>query len=977
MVKFFLKIFFLILPIFLFANFDYFPRLYIIKTKYFDIIYSEKSRETAFYLASFADETYEKLQQTLKSRHKERFKVVVSGDVEEANGYASVTPSYTVIAIYSPLPPLDSTVANSKEFFRMEFLHELTHAISLNMRNGVLEFGSKIFGNWLWGASSMPLSMMEGVTVSFESLEGEGRVNYPLIKQEIQQDIHEKNFRTPTQANGSYDGYLARHNFYHYGGFFSHYLQEKYGMEKYVKLWKTTLESPIAGIGSVFFINSGLWAFASPVDQLRPLATLPPVAIENVFGYPLAFYLVYGRSIDDEWKDFQKYMEFKGELIENTNYLVKKSFLIEYPVIAIDKLYFIDHGDEGIVEIDLKTKKHKYLYLGEGINSISVSKDGKYLLVCRTRYKDRKNEITKIFVRKFDIARRAFTGRKINGIREASFFNEKIIAILVRNHFTDIVLIDEKGNIETLVKGNENTIFGTPLQLNENEVVFLANNNGKMQICKVNINTKEVTAIENNISFIRNISVSDGKILFSYNNGEGFYKLGMIENNTLRLDNRNFSGGVFYPLSYNSQIYYVGKFSTGDNFLIFPYEEKFEKSDVKWSKIKLEEAKTGTYIAKFKENEKTYFGFLDFLPHAWIPYLSFQGEELSRGIDGAGLMLYMVDPHRFNTLRLTGVYNFLQNFANLELDWESSMFPIHFNLGGYDRLTYSDNINIYNIPVEIPYYLRNTGGYIDLWYVINSDSPNKYLRIGEIVSYNQMSMDTNYIIKFLLEHKRVYTSPYEWNFIYSRYMVYSTYIKLAGYSMFHPYKMYDGNRGFELNAFFDYYTSLTNDIGLSTNSYKVEGQLEYYVYYLPVNLKAAGGYSMDKSFKLSENTLFSYNRYLNMIEYKRVNKAYGWYTYGDISLQFPNFEIQQGLTFIPFLFINRFYITSGYRIALLENEYYHTGYVRANLIMPMLGGSDGLSLYKMNIYVEGFYAINSDRFGYTWNIDFLKQFQTE
>ncbi len=749
-------------------------------------------------------------------------------------------------------------------------------------------------------------------------------------------------------------------------------------MEKYVKLWKTTLESPIAGIGSAFFIDSGLWAFAVGIEQLKPLSMLPPLAIENVFCYPLSFYLVYGKSIDEEWKDFQKYMEFKGELIENTNYLVKNSFLIEYPCIANNKIYFIDHGNEGIVELDLNTKKHRYLYLGEGINSISISKDGKYLLVCRTHYKDRKNEITKIFVRKFDIARKSFTGKKINGIREASFFDDKIVAIKVRNHFTDIVLIDKNGKLETIVKGNENTIFGNPQQFNESEIIFLANNNGKMQICKFNLKTKEISSLEMDIKFVRNLSVNGDRVLFSYNTGEGFYKLGVIENNILKLDERNFSGGVFYPLQYNSQTYYVGKFAEGDHLLILPPDEKVNILNTKWSKIQIENEKTEAHIASFKEKEKPYFGFFDFMPHAWIPYLSFQGEQLTNGIDGAGIMLYMVDPYRFNTLRLIGVYNFLMYFANLELSWESSMFPIHFNITAYDKLSYSEDINLYsdNFPVKIPYYLRYTGGILDFWYVINFDSPNQYLKIGEAINYHQTILDHDYLTNLLLTGRRVYSSPYQWYFVYSRYLIFSTYVRWAGYSMFHPYKVYD-NRGFELNVFFDYLTSLKNDMEINTNSYKVEAQLEYYVYYLPINLKIAGGYGMDSSFKPGENDLFSYNRYLYMPEYSKVKKAYQWYTFGDVNIKLLNFEIQQGVTFIPFLFLNRFYINSGYRIGYLENEYYHTAYLRGNLVMPMLGGSDGLSLYKINIYIEGYYAINSEKFGYAWNIDFLKQFQTE
>jgi hypothetical protein len=970
----------LILSSFSFSVFDYLPELYFIKTKYFDIIYSKNSRETAFYIASFADETFEKLQSILKTNHKERFRVIVSGDVEEANGYASVTPSYTTIVIFNVLPPMDSTVVNSKEFFKMEFLHELTHAMSLNIRNGFLEFLSGIFGNWLWSASSMPMSMMEGITVSFESLEGEGRINYPLIKQEIQQDIYEKKFRTPLQANGSYDGYLARHNFYHYGGYFSFYLQQKYGMEKYVQLWKNALESPIAGIGGAFFLNSSLWSFLSPYDQLKPIVGLAPLAVENVFVYPLAYYATYKKSIDEEWKEFEKFMEYKGKILVNTNLLTPpQKFNIEYPVCVNKKIYFIDHFDEGIVEFDIESKKYRFILLGEGINSISVTKDGKNLIVNRSYYRDRKNEIVKIFARKFDIKNKRFFGKKYEGVREASFFNDKLVAIKLRKHFTDIVMIDEKGNFETLVSGNENTIFGNPVQLNEEEVAFIVNDSGKMKIGRVNIYTKETYLLDVNIKFIRNLAVYDEKIYFSYNDEEGFYKLGFVDKEKIYLDDRNFSGGIFYPIAYNGEIYYVGKFSEGDTILKLPEERNLKTYDLKWVKKSFDKDKTETYIAKFNKDEKKYLPFFDLLPRAWIPYLSFQGEDIFKGIDGAGLMMYMVDPYRFNTIRLTGVYNYLLNFANLQLDWECSALPLHFNIGGYDRLIYYDDVNLYSsiIPKVIPYYIRYTGAYADLWNVINLDEPNQYIKIGERVGFNQILMDYDYITNLLLSDRYVRSSPYDWYFVYSRYIVFTTYLKFANYSMYHPYKFYDGNRGFEVNLFFDYYYSLTNSLGINTNIYQFEGGVDYYLYYLPVLVKLFGGYSAERSFRLSGNNRFLYNHFLNMYEYKEIKDSYQWYGGGDISVRILNFEIQNGISFIPFLYFNRLYITTGYRSCYVEDGYFHTGYLKANLVMPMLGGSDGLASYKMIMYLEGYYPVNTGNYGFVWGIDFGKQFEIE
>ncbi|MCX7821294.1 MAG: hypothetical protein N2258_06425, partial [Brevinematales bacterium] len=309
-----------------------------------------------------------------------------------------------------------------------------------------------------------------------------------------------------------------------------------------------------------------------------------------------------------------------------------------------------------------------------------------------------------------------------------------------------------------------------------------------------------------------------------------------------------------------------------------------------------------------------------------------------------------------------GIYNILLNFPDLTISWESSMLPIHFSLTGYDNLKYDEDLND---------YFRYSGGSVDLWYVFNSDSPNKYLKIGERINYNRTLLD----IKYLLNIARIH--PYEWEFVYSQYLIFTTYSKIALYSMYHPYRLYDSMRGIEINAYFDYYTSLTNDRGVNTNSYKIEAGLEYYPYFIPSILNIYGGYSIEKSYRLSKNNRFEENHFLKMKEYISNTNSSDWYIGSDISLRLLNFEIQQGPTFIPFLFFNRLFLTAGYRNAYLNEEYYHTAYSRINLVMPFLGGSGGLSSYKLTMFFEGYYAINDNRFGYNWSIDFLKQFDVE
>lgn len=952
---------------FMFSAFDYGKKLYTFPTKYFDFIYSENSKDTALYIASFADDTFEKINAMLKSKHTERFTVVISGDSKEANGYANTSPSYSTIVIYNVQPNVEWTVGNGKEFFKLEFLHELTHAISLNIRSEFLEVMSKIFGNWLWPASTMPLSFMEGVTVSFESLEGYGRVNYPLIKQQIQQDILDGKFRTFPQASGSYDRYLYRANFYHYGGFFSDYLQKKHGMEKYTQLWHQSLEQPLGGLGGVFFLNSDLLSFLAPVSQLGPLVGIVPPFVESLFALGPAFRTVYGTSIEEEWDSFKEQMRYKGNLLLNTNTLSSTRVETEGVQLVTDNVYFLDRFNEEIKAFNLKTQETSTLIAEEGINSFNVRKDGSAMLICRSYNKDRKNETLQVAIQEKNLITGSVRTLSNNDIREAAYCQDGIIGVQIRSHFTDLVFIRNNGEVKVLLKGNEKTIFSSPKEYNSEEAVFLVQDNGKMKVGKVKIETGEAALLEGDISFVRTISAYDGKILFSYNNDMTFYKMAILDGENLTVQTENYSGGVFFPMLYQDDLYYLGKFSDGDQLYVYPKKYKdFKGTPVKAAFIKYqpEPDQTKTYAA-IKRDEKNYNPVPYLLPHAWLPIVTFQADYPPWGIDGAGIYTIMKDPYSHNSLSVMASYNFIRPFANVTLYWDSTTFPIHFTLNGYDKLVY--NFSLYYD------YVRYTGATLDLNYTFNFISPNQYLKIGEIVGYSQQSLDFNY-----LTGTSVASSPYSWIYIKDPSMLFTTYFKLAGYTIFHPYKLYDVMRGFTLDTYFDLSYSLQPP---NSYNYKIESIWTWYPYYIPLIVKLSGGFSPVIGFMPYGNLGFVNNRYLSMPEYSKVLLFGNYYASADISYQFLNFEIQQGLVWPP-IYFNRLYVTAGYRAAYLApeytlnfNDYYlQTGYVRADLVVPMLSGSDGLAAYKVNAYIEGHYAISTATFGYQWNLDFSKQF---
>ena len=207
-----------------------FTELRAIRTERFDIIFPERSRRTAEQLADFADACYERVSALLDIRVRGRIPVTITSDTDLFNGYMNPVP-YPHIVLNDA--PMDIEWTSFRYPLESVFLHELVHAVSLSSRGPFFDFWYRIFGGWVTPTGlTAPPFMIEGVTVSFESLDGFGRANDPLVRERVAQAAADGAFLTPFQVSGVYDRPLDGNAHYEYGGLFSSYLQERWGMEE-------------------------------------------------------------------------------------------------------------------------------------------------------------------------------------------------------------------------------------------------------------------------------------------------------------------------------------------------------------------------------------------------------------------------------------------------------------------------------------------------------------------------------------------------------------------------------------------------------------------------------------------------------------------------------------------------------------------------------------------------------------------------
>lgn len=387
------KVFFaLILTLFAFnafcvgGNIFHRKKLSIIKTQYFDIIFYDETFEDAKKIASVADSYYLEISKKFGFEPYQRFPVSLTCEEESLNGFFSPFP-YNMIVLHIAEP--DSPEMSSyQDTLLSVFYHELTHAVTLNMKSPFWRGMSSVFGDFLSPAAlSMTYFWIEGAAVLNESgfsdeknKKIDGRLKNPyftslLVQAKLNDEADVKKFPSWRDVAGSRDIVPAGSDRYVFGACFAQFLVKNYGKEKYAEFWKN------AGKGTTLSFSAGV------------------------------FKRTYGKKIDEVWNDFKnsikvpdskEYLQLasENELKEQNSFLIskKKSYVKANDFFydkneKIFKLAFYDSSSCAVFlsekkENEEKFKKAKKLFSASGIQKISFDESGKKLFVSRLVQKE-------------------------------------------------------------------------------------------------------------------------------------------------------------------------------------------------------------------------------------------------------------------------------------------------------------------------------------------------------------------------------------------------------------------------------------------------------------------------------------------------------------------------------------------------------------------------------------------------------------
>jgi len=483
--------------------------LQTVQTKYFDIIYdTEHSSATAALLMEYADGYADEICAKLNKKMNSRIPIYIAHGTQALNGYFTPVP-YRRIVLYDVASTTDDTLANFTDTILQIFYHELTHAISLDT----------ILDRYYTVA---PLSFSEGVAVSFESSHGQGRVNDPLTKHHLIQNKIDGTTPTWQEAAGVRDMYPTGLWPYVYGGYFSRYLQEKYGMQAYSKLWRTA------------------WPFL-------------------MYG---KFLSAYDTDITTEWNLFINTIAIPQTVQPPVPYPhnLEKS---AYTALAASPRGFAYHdfNKNGVYFMDSQTNKPEKLFIADySVNHLAFSEDGRYLAAADEEQKIDRTKKKRLRI--FDMQEKKFTGTPHYDAIAACFIDSTALcAITIENQEFTAVILDRQTHTvkQTLFKagpGHQFAALYSPCFIGNNEVAMIAANGAKRTILFINMQTGVIRVLPEHtapyaIRYMQSVKINDEYVLsFSWAEMDMLYRLGLYypASGLLKLQHTDISGGSFFPV---------------------------------------------------------------------------------------------------------------------------------------------------------------------------------------------------------------------------------------------------------------------------------------------------------------------------------------------------------------------------------------------------------------------------------------------
>ena len=548
-------------------------KLRVAKTEWFDIIYPARCQESAAILYEKADGVYEEVTGQYGLTPAFRMPVVITPAVDSFNAFWAAVP-YNHIAIYDTGLSGNSDLAVFSETLLSTFRHELTHAVTYNMKNGFWRVAGKVMGDCVApGMLSVTTGMAEGATVTSESAAGEGRLNNEYSKHYVKQAKIEDKFPAYHDVSGAADIQPGGAPYY-FNGAFHGWLQEKYGMEAYAEFWYRVVNGKNFTISGAFKKSFGIKlkkAWKKFVEEYE----VPDEVLE--VPNPVSAGLV--QDFFEPGEDDYSNLNDAGSIYTSLTSAVTDS--------GKERLVWIDrYGGRVFVSESFKESPvFRHLFSHLNMTNVRLSNDGRFLTV---NYISGNAPTDTARVKIYDFDRGSFYLLPEKGLKEAVVVKDDGGWYLVAQkyfaqHYSIALYRLLMSDGSRRIRGIEN-VAEIVLDVETDPYEFTALKDGTFAWLK-----------KERMNYSLCISNAEGDLLsefafpeglcphsLSYGSDETFYlsyvedgtlpRLGKVELDEegaeLYLSDSDISGGVFAPVLWKDRIVYTGEFLRQNRLLI-------------------------------------------------------------------------------------------------------------------------------------------------------------------------------------------------------------------------------------------------------------------------------------------------------------------------------------------------------------------------------------------------------------------------
>lgn len=547
-------------------------KVFILSTNHFDILFSNEDKILAKYLADNADIFYDKANAELNAASEIRIPIIISPDSDAFSVSFTTYPYYRML-IFDAVP--DAEFADYKTTFDNLFYHEVFSAIAQSMMSPFNKTVKKIIGGDSYNPISLinlPFSFVQGFTfVNNQDLEVT-KFNDKYYLKLLSQAKLENKFPTRFQSFAARDIYPENELPIAAGSAFAAYLINTFGIEKYAEFWEEC--------GKLhFYFTAGI------------------------------FKKVYNQSIDDVWKDFIDSIPLPDELaelneLENEIECLFQNSENNYAHILSSKygLIWYDSIRHEIDVFDFNEKnKRKKLLFADGVTSLDISPDNKYLAISYSEKGSSDNFIKqKAWI--YDIEDEKIKNElSISNVAFLQFSDESlgVVGIAKKDNKEKIQIYDldfendENNNLYSEIELPNENLVSSIVPLGKGIILYNYFEKNEGYLCKYNYIEKssEHYRIENGDNQIRinnfRLQPLNGEnvITFEYNieNDNSFNRIGYFTPDFQKvfLQCNDVSGGINYPVLANEKLYFSANKFEHDELEVISLEKiRFNEANI-------------------------------------------------------------------------------------------------------------------------------------------------------------------------------------------------------------------------------------------------------------------------------------------------------------------------------------------------------------------------------------------------------------